>query len=612
MKIHRLTITNFRNFKKLDVSTGEQIVIVGENKIGKTNLLHALRLVLDPSLPDSARQLRKTDFWDGLNGQLTKDTIIQVSIELTDFENDEDLLALLAEHIVQVDPLIARLTYLFRPKEGLKGDPSSEVDYEFLVYGGDRPENRIGYDLRRRIPLDVLPALRDAEGDLATWTRSPLRPLLNRASEAIDHNQLKTVSNDVLNATNKVLDIPHKDEPERKPLRGLEQKVYDTVRDFVGERQALQTALGFSSTDPEKLLQSIRLLIDGGKRTVGDASLGSANLLYVTLLSIQIEQLVERNERSHTFLAIEEPEAHLHPHLQRLIYRDFLRPRAHQSSSEDPNDDERRTKTLLLTTHSPHVVSVAPLSSIVLLKTARDNEGHIHTVGLSANTISLEPGEIADLERYLDVNRGEMLFAHGVILVEGDAEEYLVPAFASLLGHPLDEFGISVCSVAGTNFLPYVKLLGRQGFNVPFAVITDMDPQENTREPLGKSRVIKLLEQIIPHDKLEAIDLAHNWETKARENGVFLNQHTLEVDLFRSANAPICSVLEELTTNRAAKSRAQTWRDQPDELEIERFLKDISEIGKGRFAQRLAGRLEAGHCPKYISDAIKYVVDSSR
>ena len=57
MRIHRIRIRNFRNFKEFDVMLGEQVVIAGENKIGKTNLLHALRLVLDPSLPDSARQL---------------------------------------------------------------------------------------------------------------------------------------------------------------------------------------------------------------------------------------------------------------------------------------------------------------------------------------------------------------------------------------------------------------------------------------------------------------------------------------------------------------------------------------------------------------------------
>jgi putative ATP-dependent endonuclease of OLD family len=73
MRISRIQIENFRNFHHLDVSLGDPCVIVGENKIGKSNFLFALRLLLDPSLPDSARQLRDEDFWDGLPRPLTRE-----------------------------------------------------------------------------------------------------------------------------------------------------------------------------------------------------------------------------------------------------------------------------------------------------------------------------------------------------------------------------------------------------------------------------------------------------------------------------------------------------------------------------------------------------------
>ena len=63
-----------------------------------------------------------------------------------------------------------------------------------------------------------------------------------------------------------------------------------------------------------------------------------------------------------------------------------------------------------------------------------------------------------------------------MILVEGDAERFLVPAFAEALDIPLDMLGITVCSVGGTNFTPYVKLLGPQGLNIPHVILTDRDP----------------------------------------------------------------------------------------------------------------------------------------
>ena len=80
-----------------------------------------------------------------------------------------------------------------------------------------------------------------------------------------------------------------------------------------------------------------------------------------------------------------------------------------------------------------------------------------------------------------------MLFARGVIFVEGDAEEALVPVFASSLGHNLDDLGVTVCNVAGTNFGPYVKLA--EALGLPWVVITDWDPLDGTKPPLGRSRL---------------------------------------------------------------------------------------------------------------------------
>jgi putative ATP-dependent endonuclease of OLD family len=117
MRISRIQIKNFRNFHDFDVSFSDHAVIVGENKIGKSNLLFAMQLVLDPSVPESVRQLRVEDFWDRLERPLTKDEKIEILIELADFEDDEDQLAVLAEHLVLPSPMTARLT-LYLPSEG--------------------------------------------------------------------------------------------------------------------------------------------------------------------------------------------------------------------------------------------------------------------------------------------------------------------------------------------------------------------------------------------------------------------------------------------------------------------------------------------------------------
>ena len=591
MRISRIQIQNFRNFQALDLDLVRNAVIVGENKVGKTNLLHAIRLVLDPSLPDSARQLTAEDFWDGLPRPLSSRDKITVSVDLTDFEEDENQVALLADYLVEPEPMTARLTYVFQPLEEKQGDPTRDSDYEFVLYGGDRPENHLRFDLRRCLPFDLLPALRDAEGDLRNWRRSPLRPLLDAVGGRIDRDDLVALAESITEATRAAA--------ENEEVRGLAASINDRVRGMVGSAQAVETALGFAPTDPERLLRALRLFIDSGRREMGAASLGSANVLYLTLKALGLDQSVAEGRRYHTFLAIEEPEAHLHPHLQRLVYRDFLRSPEGRSTPS--------SVTAILTTHSPHIVSVAPLDSIVLLRKTEDGRG---SEAVSTAKLDLQPTVLADLERYLDVTRGEMLFAKGVLLVEGEAERFLVPALAKANGVDFDQLGISVCSVAGTNFGPYMELLGERGLRLPVAVATDGDPAADGCRR-GEARVIQLLEKVT--EPWDLMCTRTQQLSIARNHGLFLGERTFEVDLFRAgAHEEIGDTLVELAPGKTARDRAKAWRSQPDSLNTDQFLKDISGIGKGRFAQRLSTRVVAGCWPNYIRDAVEYVCSRLR
>ena len=234
------------------------------------------------------------------------------------------------------------------------------------------------------------------------------------------------------------------------------------------------------------------------------------------------------------------------------------------------------------------------------------------TEAVSTAHVELTDDDVADLERYLDVTRGEIVFSRGVLLVEGDAEKFLVPKLAELNGFDLDELGITVCSVAGTNFLPYTKFLGTTGLQIPHAVITDFDLKDG--HSYGSARVSQLLEST--GGEVDPFATDDDIRAVGAEHGFFLNSATFEVDLFRCGrHVSMSNTLRALTSVQVARERARQWHDDPNSLDEERFLADITEIGKGRFAQRLASvisKMQSKACPGYIKKAIEYVAERIR
>ncbi|TBC89210.1 DUF2813 domain-containing protein (plasmid) [Rhizobium leguminosarum] len=591
MHISRVKIQNFANFQSLDIRTGEDMVIVGENKVGKSNFLRAIQLILDPSLSERDRRLGLEHFWDGLGEQKLGETV-EVSIDLTEPTDDSRLLRYLADCVIDPGPpFVGRLTYRYQPKPDLGRAPVSMADYEFIIFGGEDPNNLYGSDLRRMIPMDVQGALRDAEKDLASWRSSPLRPLIESLIASLGQETRQEIQ-DLIDAAQAAV-------IERREIEATADLINIRLIQMVGAQHAVPLSLGLAPTRLDALLRGLRLLIDAGARSVSEASLGSANLIFLALKALELDRLVTDGERDHSFFAVEEPEAHLHPHVQRLVYRHFF-----ASQTEQERESSARRQTTILTTHSPHIASVAPLESIVILR--RDKRIGA-TTGVAAAQAPLTSEDVADLQRYIDVTRGELLFSRGVILVEGDAERFLVPAFADVLKIPLDALGISVCSVAGTNFKPFVKLLAPDGLNIPFVILTDRDIIGDADYGLSRVKgLLKILQPGLLTAEMKPAEILH----AGRRSGIFLNSSTLEVELFKhNLSAEMQTVLlNQLSLSGASQAELKTWVDDTDKLDSTKLLKWIDRVGKGRFSQKLVEQVTLPEeCPDYIRFALENI-----
>ncbi len=436
MQISKIEIKNFRNFRHVVVDTSQTMLLVGANDTGKSNFIFALRLVLDKQLSLAARKLKTDDFWHGI--EPWAGNTIEIHVEFTDYSDNKNLRRILDSYTDGREGF-ASLAFIFKPKENIL-DPvqAKEKDYRPYLYGGGG-EEKADWSLLHNLNISFVDALRNAESELVA-RRQPLRDLLTlydiNANSLADAELHMATINDVLK--------------EVKQIQTFEKDLNNILDEVKEHIHKLNPVLRLTANDAEAILKMLRILLHTDRLLpLSSTSLGLTNLLYLALYLLDVEQRekiqtpIDGNEFELIIPAIEEPEAHLHPHVQRLLFKKFM----------------RRNSSLILSTHSPHIASVAPLNSFLMFR--KEASGQETLVSSTANLKNdLSPNEFEDIARYLDVTRAELLFSRAVIFVEGDAEEYLLPALAHIAGINLDRYGITICNIRGTNFAPFVKLDG--------------------------------------------------------------------------------------------------------------------------------------------------------
>lgn len=215
------------------------------------------------------------------------------------------------------------------------------------------------------------------------------------------------------------------------------------------------------------------------------------------------------------------------------------------------------------------------------------------------------------VERYLDAVRSTLLFAKGVILVEGDAELVMIPAMIkAVFGLSADEMGISVIAMNSAFFEHVAAIFHNERIRRRCAIVTDLDKSlidllEDSQDDDEKQKHARAAQEAGErrHQSLAAFTQNNPWVS------AFFAKHTFEVDFLEAENAREAEqTLDTIYTRRRDKERVKEALNA-SELSIsgQEILKLAKKVGKGWYALLLSEQVHADtFIPEYILRAIAF------
>ncbi len=615
MYIDKIEIGNFRAFGNLELELNAGLnVIVGENNSGKTALIDAIRLTLDTTSSEWTR-ISATDFHGDekhfhIQLKFLNITPEQASVFVEHLTHEDDGEG--AKQFALYVNLKADITDIFK-----RGSQYIRTE---LRSGAAAEGPIIEREIRDYLSATYLKPLRDAEAELNAGRNSRLSQILSSSKEfKRDGGEFKDLIDKFVEANADIL--------ENDGLSNDKAKIDANLKNLIFKQDSFQLAIQMlgskdfaqmSSSEKERafqeIIQKLSLVLDETKPLQG---LGYNNVLFMATELLLLEQEISE----FPLLLIEEPEAHLHPQLQMKFLR-FIR--------NEYSEQEKPKLQTIITTHSPNMASKAPLENIIVMKDAR-------AFPMQKGKTELAPDDYVFLEKFLDVTKSNLFFAKGVLIVEGDAENILLPTIAELIGHPLEDYGISIVNVGNTAFARFAKIFIRKFdkegsqpenlLNIPVACLRDLDLWPAKADKTHQSG-IGWKEKKQPDDNGRGGNLGYwvsrdNFKNRKKNlselscQNVLVcisNKWTFEYCLIRSG-------LDELIWQ--VVGTGEVLRDNKEERAIQIYKEIETKSGtKTDVAYQLASKLQdrydptkkadrdelLGKLPAYIKDAFKHVM----
>ena len=491
MYLSTLKLWNFRKYcigengrPGLEVHFHDGVnVLIGENDSGKTAIIDAIRYVLRTQSGEFI-QFDEKDFYQDADGNRKDEFKIEC---VFDGLNDQDS-GLFWEWLSWNED---KTRYLLKVWLYVKRKDNTIIP--MFSAGIEGQSDRMDAEARELLKVVYFKPLRDALTDMTHGYKSRLAQILGA------HDLFKTQKDEHGNITKHKLEVDYenlKREIENYFKEGGNGEVITGgVNDFLKKHFLLKgdprnAQIKLTGGELSEILRLLDLILEGNK-----SGLGTLNLL-----CIAAEMLLLSNQKKGLKLAlVEELEAHLHPQYQlRLI--EYI-------SSQQKNEQ------FILTTHSITLASKIELEKLIVLK------GN-YAYPMSSEYTMMRPADYKFLERFLDATKANFFFAKGLIMVEGDAENLLIPALADLIERPLPRDGVSIVNVGSTAFKRYISIFKRKDGNslgMPIAIVSDLDVRalEYYDEKSVDRKIPKYwLKETLRHD-LEAISNMVNYDEMA-------------------------------------------------------------------------------------------------
>jgi predicted ATP-dependent endonuclease of OLD family len=541
MKIKKIEINNFRLLKNLKLDLEDDLsLVIGKNNTGKTSILSVLDRFLN------VNNEKKKFYFEDLNISLQADlnklvrgetpmpdekgfekTSLASGISLIvfieyDLNDDLSLLQpLMMSPVVEDNNIILSFEFkssleritLMKSEFESKKTEFEDDSLRFLkegfskCFGPIKRKSLLSTDYSKFLDLDeqqislknilnfeYIGAKRDVTNKennktLSTQTAKIYKDVVDSEehNDFVDELKSKLLKTDVL------LD---------KTYGSLFKDVLERVSKYGGIKNS-ETTIKIAST-----LQS-RELLDNNTTVIyshenHDLPEFHNGLGYMNLISIifDIEILMSKLRRSLStkpasinLIFIEEPEAHTHPQMQYVFIKNIKNLLNEAKVRSDGICIQLQT---IISTHSCHIVSECEFNDIKYLKRISNviEAKNLSQLESIYSTTEAEKKNFKFLKQYLTLNRSELFFADKAILIEGDTERILLPAFMKKIDQELAlsdtqallSQNISIVEVGAhaQTFEKFIDFIG-----IKSLLITDIDSyhqKQKTDEKTGKQK----------------------------------------------------------------------------------------------------------------------------